>query len=61
MKQTILSAIDARSRYALAGKIARVTRASPAVVRERIRADRDDGLPAGVVLRFVEVFAVVRR
>jgi hypothetical protein len=31
------------------------------VIRARIRAGRDDGAPAGVALRFVEVFAVVRR
>jgi hypothetical protein len=36
-------------------------RASREVIREQIRAARDDGAPAGVALGFVEVFAVVRR
>jgi hypothetical protein len=33
----------------------------PPAIRERIGAHRDDGAPADVALRFVEVFAVVRR
>ena len=35
--------------------------ASPMVIRERIGAGRDDGATAGVALRVVEVFGVVRR
>jgi hypothetical protein len=35
--------------------------AFPTVIRERIRAGRDDGATGGVALRFVEAFAVVRR
>jgi hypothetical protein len=49
------------SRYAFAGRIACVTTASLAVIREGIRAGRDDDATAGAALRFVEVSAVVRR
>jgi hypothetical protein len=35
--------------------------ALPTVIRERIRAGRDDGATAGAALRFVEAFAVVRQ